>query len=405
MQVFWSNGDEGFVVEDVPEGTYSLRIYDQNHCLYHDTLYLGEPTALRAEHSVNEIECSYACGRIRLSGVGGSEPYIYRWRYEPSEPDRKEPGCADAASSDLHTDTFLPQADIVFAPAGEYTFIVQDSHGCLWDTVITLTAPPAPAYTRDSVRYLCQGQSIEIGITKAPQQRETDNRPAEYIWTYPDGSHAFDARIETRQAGLHMLTLVQDKRCFYKDSVRVEELSDTINSEFWVSSYVLPEESCLLVNLSKYEPDSVVWVVPQEVTVIDRSGSYIEVSFPAPGTYTLGLKAYKGPCMETLEKTVTVSAPKHEDEDFSDPYAPRWKVYPNPSQGVCTVEVMASSPLKAQYRLMNALSGMNVEQGEINLPAAGTASATLFKSNPPSGLYILLVKYGNVRQVFKLIRL
>ncbi|MDE7102544.1 MAG: T9SS type A sorting domain-containing protein, partial [Bacteroidales bacterium] len=143
----------------------------------------------------------------------------------------------------------------------------------------------------------------------------------------------------------------------------------------------------------------------KEVTVMEKSGNYIEVSFPAPGIYTLGLNVYKGSCMETLEKTVTVSAPKHEDEDFSDPYAPRWKVYPNPSQGICTVEVTASSPLKAQYRLMNALSGMNVEQGEINLPAAGTATTALFKSNPPSGLYILLVKYGNIQQGFKLIRL
>ncbi|MDE5609661.1 MAG: T9SS type A sorting domain-containing protein, partial [Bacteroidales bacterium] len=175
--------------------------------------------------------------------------------------------------------------------------------------------------------------------------------------------------------------------------------------EFWVSSRVLPDESCLLVNLSKHQPDSVVWIVPQEVSVIDKSGNYIEVSFPAPGTYTLGLKVYKGLCCETLEKTVTVSAPKHENEDFSDPYAPRWKVYPNPSQGICTVEVTASSPLKARYRMVNALSGMNVEQGEINLPAAGTASATLFQSNPPSGLYILLVKYGEIQQGFKLIRL
>ncbi|MDE6630395.1 MAG: hypothetical protein K2K11_03130, partial [Bacteroidales bacterium] len=405
LQVFWSNGDEGFVVDDIPEGTYSLRIYDQNHCLHHDTLYLGEPTALRAEHFVNEIECSYACGRIRLSGVGGTAPYIYRWRYEPSDMERMAPGCADAASSDLHTETFMPQADIVFAPAGAYTFIVQDSNGCLWDTVINLTAPPAPAYTWDSIRYLCQGQSIEIGITKTPQQREIDNRPADYIWTYPDGSNAFEARIETQQAGLHSLTLVQDKRCFYKDSVWVEELSDTIGAEFWVSSRVLPDESCLLVNLSKYQPDSVVWIIPKEVTVMEKSGNYIEVSFPAPGIYTLGLNVYKGSCMETLEKTVTVSAPKHEDEDFSDPYAPRWKVYPNPSQGICTVEVTASSPLKAQYRLMNALSGMNVEQGEINLPAAGTATTALFKSNPPSGLYILLVKYGNIQQGFKLIRL
>ncbi len=405
LQVFWNNGDEGFVLEDVPEGTYTLQIYDQNHCQHLDTLYLDEPTALRAENFVTEIECSYACGRVRLSGVGGTAPYLYRWKFEPSETEACAPGCADPTSSTLQSGKAMPQADIVFAPAGVYTFNVQDNNGCLWDTVITLTAPPAPAYTWDSVRYLCQGQSIEIGITKTPQQRESDNRPADYIWTYPDGSNAFEATIQTRQPGLHTLTLVQDQRCFYKDSVWVEELNDTIGAEFWVSSRVLPEENCLLVNLSKYQPDSVVWDIPKEVTVIEKSDNYIEVSFPAPGNYTFGLTVYKGLCREILEKTVTVSAPKHEDEDFSDPYAPRWNVYPNPSQGICTMEVTASSPLKARYRLMNATNGMCVEQGEISLPAAGTTSTTLFRSNPPAGLYILLVEYGKVKHGFKLIRL
>ena len=387
LQYFWNTGHEGSFIGNLAAGTYSVKIQDENRCRQTDTFLLREPALLKGMLEVEPVDCPGGTGRIRWWGEGGTEPYSYAWAFSPDS----------LASPDA-----LPLAvpDLALAEAGFYRISVQDSQGCSWDTAIRLVSPPAIEYRLDSLLYLCQGQRLAIETRHEGTWENMD-----YIWTFPDGSTSFLSRIETVQEGLHTLVLVQDKKCLYRDSLYVKGFPDSIHAEFWVSSHIVSGQSCLLVNLSRYTPDSITWMLPPEAEIVEKAGNYVEVAFRDPGTYTLGMTSHKGLCSESVSKTVTVSDAKQEPMETETGKRAQWRVYPNPSRKECYLQVSSPAPLSARYRLVHALTGQCVEKGDLLLEAGEERRFPLFQSNPLAGLYILLIEQDNLKQSFKLIRL
>lgn len=257
-----------------------------------------------------------------------------------------------------------------------------------------------PEYFLDSIRHLCQGQSLDIGIRTGNGLENPD-----YIWTYPDGSTSFQSRIETRQAGIHTLLIIEDKKCSYKDSVYVKSYPDSIHADFWVSSRILPHQSCLLVNLSSHGPDSIVWNLPEEADILEKEGSYLEISFRKPGSYEVTMTCHKGKCTESIAKSILVSDPKFLPKTVSEENPVQWNIYPNPSETECFLRVSGPVSLQARYRILHAHSGHCVEKGFIRTEIGKTAEIPLFRSDVPSGPYILLIEQGALKKSFKIIRL
>ncbi len=375
----WNTGQYTGNLTDIPQGTYMVRTSDRMQCNITDTIVLTEPARLKSDLHVTPIVCPGETGRIEWFGQGGTLPYSYHWE---REDEQGENPVIDPAS------------------AGIYRLTLRDSNRCISDTGLNLPDAHLLQYSWEKEKALCLGQSL---ILKAGG---TDTVPGlEYLWVFPDGSVSEEAEPETDMAGMHRLTLVQNHRCVYRDSIRITAFEDSIHAEFWVSSQITAKQSCLLVNLSAYRPDSIVWHVPETAEIVEKEGNYLELRFPEAGNHTVGMTSFKGLCSESIFRNVQVHDALQRNNGNEKSNSVRWQVVPNPSRFTCTLTGESDSPLKVRYRLVQATNGRIVEHGTFNLPENGRISRSFFNGNEPAGLYILLLEYGLENRSFKLIKL
>lgn len=375
----WNTGHYTDNLTDLPQGTYSVRTSDRMQCNIIDTIVLSEPARLESDLHVMPILCPDETGRIEWFGQGGTQPYIYHWAGE------KEQGQS-------------PIIDPAFA--GNYRLSLRDSNHCRFDTSLSLSNPHILQYSWEKEKALCIGQSILLkaeGLDTIPD--------LEYLWVFPDGSVSDQAQPRTQMAGLHKLTLVQNHRCIYRDSVWVTASEDSIHAEFWVSSQITAKQSCLLVNLSAFQPDSIVWHIPETAEIVEKDGNYLELRFPEAGSHTVGMTSFKGFCSESIFRQIQVydAILKHNGDEENLPV--RWKVSPNPSLSTCSLTGESDHPLKVRYRLVRASTGQIIEQGKFDIPEGGRINRPILNGNVPAGIYILLIEYGLENRNFKLIRL
>lgn len=375
----WNTGNYTGSLMEIPQGTYIVRTSDRMQCNIIDTIVLTAPARLKSNLHVTPIVCHGETGRIEWFGQGGTLPYLYHWEKDDEKGEK-------------------PVIDP--ALAGIYRLTLRDSNHCIFDTSLHLPDAHLLQYSLENEKALCLGQSL---ILKADGTDTVSD--LEYLWVFPDGSVSEKAEPETQMAGRHRLTLVQNHRCVYRDSILITAFNDSIHAEFWVSSQITAKQSCLLVNLSDYRPDSIVWHIPETAEIVEKEGNYLELRFPEAGNHTVGMTSFKGLCSESVFRNIRVydALPKSNGNEKSN--SVRWRAVPNPLRFTCTLTGESDSPLEVRYHLVRATDGRIIEQGIFNLPENGSVSHSVFNGNEPSGIYILLLEYGLEKRNFKLIKL
>ncbi|MCM1554490.1 MAG: hypothetical protein NC048_03245 [Bacteroides sp.] len=382
----WNTGEYTAGLSKLRQGTYIVRTADRLQCTRTDTVVLTEPRRLHCALQIDSIVCPDESGRIDYHAQGGTEPYLYRWSMQ-----KKRDGEVAQSGS---------QALIDPAEAGWYSLMVTDRNRCAFDTGMLLLNPVPPAYRIQDTQSLCLNQTLSL----KPDGCDTLAN-MEYLWVYPDGKISDRLEIQTQMAGLHKLTLIQNHRCVYHDSVLVEAFNDSIHAEFWVSSSITARQSCLLVNLSEHHPDSIAWHVPEHVKILSREGNYLEVQFPAEGAYTVGMTSYKGACSESTFRQVEVMAEQYRMSENAATPRLRWQLAPNPTRTNCLLTGQSDRKLLVRYRLVRAATGQVIEHGNFSMEKDGTVSQTIFKGHETAGMYILLLEYGNQNKSFKIVKL
>lgn len=382
----WNTGDYTPNLSQIAKGIYVVRVSDRRQCTLSDTITINEPEPLICHLLIDSILCPDENGRISWTATGGTLPYRHQWiRLE------------NRSNHELSEQGMEP---LIVPAAGHYRLTVQDRNDCRIDTSISLVNPLPLAYTLLNKRSLCAGQELELQAEGC----DTIDR-LQYLWIYPDGNVSQKAKITSKIPGMHQLTIIQNNRCIYRDSVDVIPFPDSIQAEFWVSSQITARQTCLLVNLSGYTPDSIAWHIPQSVKVLNQEGNYLEIQFPMAGLYTVGLTSYKGLCYESIFRQIEVFDGQQKFIGHAEKRTVRWLVAPNPTNSTCLLTGESDKPLSVRYRLVHAGTGRIHEQGHFKLPQNGRISKTLFNGNEPAGMYILLLEYGYEKRSFKLVKL
>lgn len=158
----WSDPTlSGDVLTDLPSGTYTVTVVDDNGCEGETTITLSEPPAISVNMGTpTPIDCINTTGTVDVSATGGTPSYTFDW----SNGD---------TGSTLNTTT-----------AGTYTVTVTDSAGCTEEADVTIAddSLPPPDATIAGSGVICPGSGTTVDITV------TFVGTGPWTFTYTDGS-------------------------------------------------------------------------------------------------------------------------------------------------------------------------------------------------------------------------
>ncbi len=272
----WNNGSTLEDLFDIPAGTYTVVVTDDNACAELESIEVTQPDVLDATILGTDVGCyGEINGAADLTVSGGTPPYTYNWSsgstnedltaitggdytvtvtdaqfctvveaihiYEPSQPVSIELEGTDVLCKFDHTGAVdltvtggTPDysydwsngdntEDIENIPAGSYTVTVTDDHGCVETGTITIIEP---AQALNSIliphHVRCFGEnSASINLTASG-----GTAPYSYLWS--EGSTTQD--IDGLVAGEYSVIITDDHACTLIDEITITEPDELLAS-------------------------------------------------------------------------------------------------------------------------------------------------------------------------------
>ncbi len=188
-EAVWSDGETGFVRENLPVGNYSVEITDANGCSDVASYDITEPPLLTLGLTRINENCDQSDGVIIATAGGGTQPLQYDIGFGPS-------------NNNSFTDL----------PAGNYSLSVTDANGCQEVDAIELENEPAPiANAPAEMEIQCSGNELIIDASGSEVQSGTDIE-----WSTTDGNIVSGGNSLTPtvdQAGTYTLILSNSSVC------------------------------------------------------------------------------------------------------------------------------------------------------------------------------------------------
>lgn len=178
----WSNGAVSQDISNLPAGTYTVTVTDDNNCTEDFSQTLDQPTAINAVlNPINPVCQNDSRGSIDLTVNGGVPAYSILWNNGEVTED----------ISELY--------------AGTYMCEITDDNGCVETVQTILTDPGAVSIAETHTDVLCYGASTgSIDITPS-------NGTLPYTFDWSNGTGGEDPAGLT--AGLYSVNVVDDNGC------------------------------------------------------------------------------------------------------------------------------------------------------------------------------------------------
>ena len=376
----WSTNDTTKIVSGLPQGNYVVGVRDAryrenilgHYCFAQTYDSIMAPNSIRLNATVKNPVCSgYANGEIKLNVTGGFPPYSYQW----------EDGTTQTTRSNL--------------PEGDYYVKVTDTNGCFMEEYFTLVQPEPVIVELGDDFVLCKNQTIAItGTVNYPN--------VSYTWTNTAGDVLSTvSSLGVSQGGTYTLTATTPDGCLGSDEIFVEESDDEVIPDFVIASKVANNIKVYAVNLTRTESDSIKWIIPEDVSILEEQEDRIGLLFPENGNYIVGMVVHKNKCRDILHRNVSVVNKEDIEDDVSqEPFLKRFIVSPNPNNGEFRVTVELREP--ADYALyLFDISGKLIETKEIKNKMS---EITQFNNmSITSGAYYLRFVSAQTASVFNII--
>ncbi len=184
----WSNGATTDSISNIPSGTYSVTITDENGCSVIASCTVTGSAAFNPSIAIVNVSCfGGADGNLTITNVNGVAPYEYS------------------------VDGISFQSSNVFSglSAGSYTITVKDALGCTGFKTKIITQPTQILITLNNVQPTCYGANNgSINISAA------GGSPGfTYSWSGPNGFTATSSNINNLATGSYTLTVTDKKGC------------------------------------------------------------------------------------------------------------------------------------------------------------------------------------------------
>lgn len=291
IAISWS-GPNGFssnaaALTNLPAGTYTATITDQNGCSLVLSATILEPSALSATINSPLQGCStnVSCaggndGTIDLNVTGGTAPYNYAWT---------GPGSFSAATQDLNN-----------LAAGTYSVQVTDQNGCQLTQSIFLTEPSPLTGQLSALTYNCGFNVSCFGAADGEVSLDSVGGgcpPYTYNWS----NGATTATVSNLAVGTHAVTITDAAGCTLVESIDLagpDALQITAN---------ITPATCLSASNGAIDITVTGGCPPYAYSWTGNgiTASSEDLSGLFPGVYTLSLTDANG-CTATFSDSVTI---------------------------------------------------------------------------------------------------
>jgi Secretion system C-terminal sorting domain/SprB repeat len=318
----WNTGETTPSI-NVVAGTYNVTVSDKNGCSINKEIVLVIPAHLDASTVIKKPTCFEGNdATITVTTIDGTAPFKYLWNTG-------------------ETSNILSNA-----VAKAYSVDITDARGCVITRNYTIENPPKDVINIGDDVTLCKGQSLTINATIKDDK-------AIYAWTADNGFVSDKPIITVTKPGIYALTVTNNLGCQATDSIKIESDNIDIGAEFAVSSQVFVNEKFIIVDISNPQPDSLEWVLPLDANVKEKNKDFVEMSFSKAGEYELTLNTKRGNCTAFQSKKILVVEGNYVDPELDAKTVFDLKIYPNPSDGVFTIDAKLESVMPVKIKLYN----------------------------------------------------
>ncbi len=369
----WNTGAQTATIKNVPPGYYSVKVTDKHGCSITKDMTIKAPVHLAAAEKIKIPTCyAGSDATITVTASGGKAPYTYLWNTG-------------------ETSNVLSNAS-----AGNYSVTVTDIKGCIINHTYTIVNPPKDIINIGEDVTLCFDQTLTINAT-------INDDKATYAWTSDKGFKSNKAIVTVSQPANYTVVVTNKLGCEATDTIKISSQNTPISAEFAVSSQVFKNEKFIIVDISNPDADEIEWVIPENATVISKNKDFAEISFSQAGEYDITLNTKKGNCTAFQTKQVLVTEGEYEENNPDEEALKKFdlKIYPNPSKGAFTVDVLLDKVMPAHVKVYNLSNNLLIDsktqEGKDNY---------LFNfslNGLPSGVYFVLFESQQGSKLRKII--
>ncbi len=264
----WSNGSNNPLIDNIPAGTYSIIVTDNNGCTTLLSTSVNEPPFLIANVSTIEVACNGEdTGVVSVTAGGGIPPYQYQWN------------------------NGMTTSIVDALMAGAYILTITDNNLCTAIKTVTITEPPLLSSLEDRMDATCTGYAdgfVEILASGG-------SAPYEYSWSTGDNQ----SYLDNLAAGTYLLTLTDSKGCTMLETVEIIEahpLTVDLGSDKMLNLGDVLELQAIS-NISPSEIEQYTWISQSDTLRCKSCATYRDVPLKS-GCLTVFIESIYG-CTES----------------------------------------------------------------------------------------------------------
>jgi len=392
----WNSNQDVSSISNLPAGEYSLTVSDEVGCTAELMVQLDEPSALVIENmEVTNPNCPFETnGALEIFVEGGTPSYNYNWNggilpnsstltnlsagdydliltdangcqlfesfiiFDPPQVEITDaivtPGlCSNVPNGAISVSAFGGTGNLNYnwsngeqgttinnLASGSYTLTVTDVYGCLDTETFEVTS--------SQVENISLGQGDTLVCNGAVLYYDFSEEPFEsYSWGSAAEGSLSDAPIfSITNEGTYFFSATNDQGCVVTDTIEVGYAAQNLDAFFIAPTDIVVGDTLVAVELTLPIPDEVSWSYNSNaIEFVGQNENQYLFTFSEVGTYDLSLSARLGNCHSEINKRIFVYADSMEIP-FINPLVPEIldvRLFPNPSDGIFTLEVDLSA--------------------------------------------------------------
>ncbi|WP_254519241.1 T9SS type A sorting domain-containing protein [Aquimarina sp. Aq78] len=361
------------VIDNLIADQYQVSITDANTCTIQKTYQITQPDIV--DVTIKPLVCNGECNaEIEIEVNKGNGNFTYQWNTGDT------------------TDK------ITGLCAGSYTVTIQGFGNKTLVRTYQVTDPQPVNINLGDDQFICLGQTASFSAL-------INDPNASYQWTTQNGFSSNLPQITVDQAGEYTVTVTNGKGCTATSNVVLHQVDAQINAEFLYASQVFTNEKFVIIDVTYPIPDQILWVMPEQATVVTQNQDLIEIYFEKPGEYDIAMISKSGNCQEIFTQKIIVLEKENLDNQTEEELQEQlssikeFSIYPNPSDGKFFAKVTLKEQKDISIKVFSLANNTILDQKK----QSGKKQYEIpFTLQVPSGVYALILEtpYGNhIRKV------